>query len=447
MTYTYPIIEMTIAGEEIIWQDADIVTASVIQEIHPIGLEMPISVVNFTIYTTDARFSIFDDGELYSALSAGQVIQVFESVDGIPVFINEFYLQEWKYVATNTIQFKGVDLIGMLDGMPFDGGFWDSLTDIETILAAILDTHGISCVVSSALASVTLKGWIPPGTVREAIQQVCYAARAVVGSIIGGVLVFDTAVYPLASTSVDLEIPDTDKQDNQTVELKPLVTGVVLMSHNYSQGATSEVIFSETLEPGSYKVVFNKPYYSITATGVGYIPDYLITEGDDFLVTEGGDYLVGNGDYEYGPNSILLTVFDPGGAVEITGYPWIDSKQELLNAITPGNRSNDLVIENATLVNKTNQYAVIYRTTDYYQRRYDHRFTLLSYNAPTALYGLAPVYGTGVYSAAGLKVGDTVRSNMLHKAVLGVAEKLDYDLTGGFRINVRSVGLQSAPIA
>jgi len=447
MTRTYPIIKMVIAGEEIIWQDTDIVTASAIQEVHPISLEMPISVINFTVYTTDARFSIFDDGDLYEALAEGQVIQVFEYVDGTPVFINEFYLQEWKYVATNTMQFRGVDLIGLLGGMQYDGGFWSSPTSIGAILGAVLDQHGVVYAVNSATASINLSGWIPPGTARDALQQICFAARAVATGTIGRVLTIEPAVYQLQVSSIDLVVPDTDKQDNQTVELKPLVTGVELITHDYTQGDTSEVIFSDTLEPGSYKIVFNKPYYSVTATGVGYIPSPLITEGEDYLITEGGDNLVANGDYEYGPNSLLLTVFSPGGAVEVTGYPWVDNRQAFYLPVGPNDsRRNVVLIENATLVNFNNRYPVAYRAVDYFGRRYDHRFTLLRYNTPAALYGSAPVYGSGLYTEAGLKVGDTVHSNALHKAVLGVAEKLDYDLTGGFRIGVRSVGIQWAPI-
>jgi hypothetical protein len=446
MTRTYPIIKMTIAGTEYIWQDTDIVTARAIQEVHPISLELPASTITFSVYTTDARFSIFSDGELYNALAEGQVIQLYEYVNGINVFINEFYLKEWKYVATNVLSFTGMDLIGKLDGMQYDGGFWSNLTDIETILGAILDPLGILYTVSSPTAGVELKGWIPPGTAREALQQVCFAGRAMASSTINGMLLIEPAIAYLESAAIDLTVTDTDKQDDQTVELLPVVTGVELISHDYSQGATSETIFSETLEPGSYKVVYNKPYHTVEATGVGYIDSYLITEGEDFLTTEGGDFLVANGEYEYGPNSIILTVFPPGGVVTITGYPWIDSKQALFQPVALDYRSNNLIIEDATLVNITNRYPVIYRVADYYHRRYDHRFTLLNYNAPSALYGFAPVYGTGTYSAAGLKVGDTVKSNALNKAVFGIAERLEYDLTGGFRIRVKSVGIEAGPV-
>ena len=437
MTRTYPIIKMTIAGIEYVWQDTDIVTARAVQEVHPISLELPASTIDFTVYTTDPQFSIFSDGDLYEQLAEGQVIQVFEYVDGINVFINEFYLKEWEYTSANTLRFRGIDLIGRLDGMPYDGAFWSSYTSVSVILGAILDPLGIPFVVNSA---TSLKGWIPPGTAREALQRVCAAARLIVGATINETLVINPAIYQLHVSSIDLTVPDTDKQDNQTVELLPKITGVDLITHDYSQGATSETIFSETLEPGSYKIVFNKPYYSITATGAGYIPDNLITEGGDTLITEGGDYLIANGDYQYGPNSIYLTVFPPGGAVVITGYPWVDNKQSF-NPST-GENINNLVVEDATLVNFANRYPVHYHLSDYYDRRYVHRFTLLHYNTPTALYGFAPVYGSGTYSAAGLKVGDVVLSNVLSKAVLGVAEKLEYDLSGGFRINVESVGIE-----
>ena len=446
MTRTYPIIKMNIAGEEIVWQDADIIEAKAIQEVHPISLEMPISTIDFTVYTTDARFSIFSDGSLYNSLSEGQVIQVFEYVNGIPVFIDEYYLSEWKYLRDGVLQFRGIDLIGKLDGMQYKGGFWSALTEIETILGAILNEHGIAFVVNGSAAEVTLKGWIPPGTALEALQQVCFAAGAIASGSIYEVLMIDPAVHILASSTIDITIPDTDKQDNQTVELLPLVTGVKLFVHNYLAGTAQETIFSGDLAPGSYEFVFDKPYYSVAATGEGYVDSYLITEGGDFLVTEGGDFLVANGEFEYGSNSIILTVAPPGGTVTITGYPWVDSNESYLATIKTNNRSNDLVIEDATLVNKNNYISIANRITNYFIRRYDHRLTLLNYNAPTALYGLAPVYGTGTYNAAGTKVGDVVWSNIKNKAVKGIAERMTYDLTGGFRIDVKSLGIEWAAI-
>lgn len=446
MAHTYPIIQMTIGGEEIVWQDKDVIEAKAIQEIHPISLEVPISTIDFTVYTTDARFSIFSDGSFYSSISEGQVIRVFEHVNGIPVFINEYYLSEWKYIRDDVLQFRGVDLIGKLGGMQYKGGFWSSLTDIETILSAILNEHEIAYVVNGTAAEVTLKGWIPPGTVLEALQQICFAAGAIASGSIDGILMIDPAVHLLGSSNIDITIPDTDKQDNQTVELLPLVTGIKLFIHNYLAGTTQETIFSGNLAPGSYEIVFNKPYYSVTATGVGYVDSYLITEGEDFLITEGGDFLVANGEYEYGPNSIILTVPPPGGTVTITGYPWVDSNESFLIMIKFDNRNNDPVVENATLVNSNNYISVSNRLASYFTFRYDHRFTLLNYNAPTALYGLAPVYGTGTYSAAGMKVGDVVWSNIKNKAVKGIAERMTYDLTGGFRIDIKSLGIEWAAI-
>lgn len=446
MTRTYPIIKMTIAGTEYVWQDTDIVEARAIQEVHPIAIELPMSTLDFTIYTTNPQFSIFSDGGLYSQLSEGQVVRLYEYIDGIQVFVNEYYLDDWKHLDANTIQFRAIDLIGRLENMQYDGGFWSSLTGITTILHAFLDTYGVLFFVDGMDTEITLKGWIPPGTVREALQQVCFAAGMTAHGSIDGFLILTPAVYALQSSSVDLTVPDGDKRDDQTVDLLPLVTGVDLILHDYLQGAVSETIFSQTLAPGSYKVIFNKPYYSVSVTGVGYIPYYLVTESEDFLITEGGDFLIANGEYIYGPNSIMLTVFPPGGAVEVTGYPWVDSKQSYLAMISSGNRSNDLKIEEATLVNGSNKIKIANYVKDYYRRRYRHRFTLLNYNTPTAIYGLAPVYGTGLYSANGLQVGHVIHSNMLTKSVLGVAEKLEYDLTGGFRIALESVGIERAPI-
>ena len=41
MSYTYPIVTLSIMNDTIVFQDTDVIEAEVTQEIHPIGIEVP----------------------------------------------------------------------------------------------------------------------------------------------------------------------------------------------------------------------------------------------------------------------------------------------------------------------------------------------------------------------------------------------------------------------
>jgi len=451
MAATKPIIEMTIADEEITFQGTEIIDARVVKEINPISTEVPISTIEFTIYTTDPRFSIFSDGEYYQALSKRQPIRAYEEIAGIKIFVGDFYLDEWESLNEHEFRFTGIDLIGVLDSVDYEGGFWSELTPIQTILGAVLDQNYIRHVIDSDLAGITLKGWIPPGTAREATQQICYAAGATSTTRPGNELAFSAAKLPIRSRNADRSISSDSIEDNQKVSLKPMVSSIELISHDYRQGTESQVIYEEDLEPGDYKIIFNEPYFDVSATGVGYIPYYLATENEDELITESGDSLVIQGDYIYGPNSLKLTVFPPGGSVVVTGYPWIDSKQAHIYQAQEGaaqESRNNLKITDATLVNSSNAQTILELTRDYFTQRYIHELTLMNYQTPLSLYGASPTYSLGLYSQAGLLPNDSIKSTALKtKDIIGIIEQMVIGMTDGFLPKTRVVGIEDLTAA
>jgi len=475
MAITYPVVIMDV-GEIVEFTNEEIVSADIVQEINPISVELPISTFEFSVYSEDARFSIFSGGEFFSSLSKRQPMMVYENIDGTNHFMGKFYLDDWESTGQYELAFKCVDIIGVLDATKYDGGFWPTATTLEDILYEILNPLNIEyTIIDESIKSIEIKGWIPPGTYREAIQQVCFAAGVTARSARSETLNIVWTRLPINNPDnvYDMAIGEADRTMDQSVKLLPLVTSIELISHEYSKGAdfratengdgriteggderitnsiytlVSEDIFSETLTPGFYKIVFDKPYYNVAVEGVGYVPIYRITEGGDERQTEGSESRIIPGDYEFGPNCLYLTVYEPGGEVLVTGYPWVDSKQahKFTEAdIGEGVAKNALQIPDATMISLDNAETILNRVRDYFRQRYTQNVNLFTDGADTEFYGTKN-YGSGTYaSVKNPRVSNTVLIDVYAGSkLLAMIEKMDFDMTGGFRTNAEVVGIE-----
>jgi len=472
---TYPKIILDV-GELVEFTNEDIVSASILQEINPVSITLPISTFEVKLYSEDGRFSIFSGGEFYDSLSKRQPMLVYESIEGTDHFLGKFYLNTWENSGEYELDFTCFDIIGVLNATEYDGGFYPNNITLEDILSDLLDPLNIEfSIIDEASKTVELRGWIPPGNYRDALQQICFAAGVTAQSYRSKILKIGAIILPGNNVDeiYDRTILQTDKAIDQAVILLPLVTSIELLSHEYAKGAefrateggderidegndyritygdftlVSETIFSEILLPGVYKIVFDKPYYNVVATGTGYLSIYRETEGGDERVSENDEYRIVAGDYEYGPNCLYLTVYEPGGAILVTGYPWIDSSRSYLfeeSDLGEDITENVLCIKEATMISSENAQSILNKLRDYYRQRYSQNITLFAKEADTNFYG-AGIYGTGVYSALkNVGVGDTVLVDVYSTyKLLALIEKVDLDLTGGFKNNLDVVGIE-----
>lgn len=422
---TYPVIRLTIGSETLEFSDEEVLSANLIEEINMIGVEIPISAIEFRILSTDTSFSMFS-GEYFDLLSERLPVMVYESVDGIETFFGKYYLEKWKNISEHEFEFRAIDIIGVMDATEYDGGFWGTATKLSTILTQTLDPIDASYVLDDSIKDTELTGWIPPGTYREALQQICYAAKATASTSRSSYLLINPVVLP--DKLYDAKISDAEKFMEQSVELQPLVTSIELVAHNYTQGDTLEEIFNKELPAGSHKIVFEKPYYNIIIDGPGYVSVVLATEVDDYIVTEDNDYIEVSGEYIFGPNSISLNLQE-AGTVVITGYPWLDSKRSYIfreTGVTEYANKNALKISDATLVSDTNAQAVLDQTRDYYRQRYVQTVKLL----PSAI-----------------KPTDIVLTNTFYnKKILANVKKMSIDMTGGHLATTEIFGIEPAYI-
>lgn len=635
MTSTYPKIEMVLDVTTLTFEQEEVISASVVEEVHPISTQIPIGKLEFRVISYDDDFSMFS-GSYLDLLADRPPVTAYEVVDSVEKLLGKFYLDDWENISENEYSFEAMDIIGVLDKTPFEGIFYSALTSVTTILAEILGGIDVTYDLDSYIGAKTLKGWIPPGTYRTALQQICFAAGAVAvaardediqivrekisdyyaifddfgtdymkipayspvgndftieiltrvnsyqswgrmleyddgnpeilfylhttnkefnweieddssvaaGSTFGaggditdelfhhfaltvnkttdkgigyldlvagseidlsglgnititndGVIgcnvslgggTKEDVVYiriwsdvrtheelvlnayrrtPLDETGLernhtfreldetdfksgedgtfngtitfgrtpgeyvlptyDSEVEDTEKTSENPVKLKPLVTSIELVSHNYSQSTELLDIYEEDLDEGPHKIIFDQPLYGIVISGPGYVPASLVLEDDlTFLVTEDGIYEIEvGGAYAFGSNSVSLQVSAPGGTVTITGYPYVDSQRAFTfyeTGILPTTDLNALDIPSATLISPENVEEILDLLRDYYQIRYEQQMTLF----PTTI-----------------KPNDVIQTSTLHSnEIAGVVEKMELDLTRGYLARTRMIG-------
>jgi hypothetical protein len=420
---TYPVIRLTIGSETLEFSNEKVISANLVEEINMISVEVPISVIEFRILSTDTSFSMFS-GEYFDLLSERLPVMVYESIDGVETFLGKYYLEEWKNVSEHEFEFRAIDIIGVMEATDYDGGFWGTATKLSVILSQVLNAIDVPYVLDDSIKDTELTGWIPPGTYRGALQQICYAAKATASTSRSSSLLINPISLP--DKIYDVKIGDSEKFMEQSIELQPLVTSIELIAHNYTQGDTLEEIFNKELPAGSHKIVFEKPYYDIVIDGPGYTPSLLITETDDFIITENGDFIEVGGEYLFGPNSIYLELQE-AGTVTITGYPWLDSKRSYTfreTGVTEYANKNVLKISDATLVSDTNAQAVLDQTRDYYRQRYVQKIKLLP---------------------SSVKPADIVLTNTFYgKKILANAKKMSIDMTGGHLATTEIFGIEPA---
>lgn len=488
---TYPILRLFIQNETVEFKGQDIVEATVTQEISPLGIELPAARADITVYTTNPDFNPFSHGRYYQSLAANTLADLLEYKDGAETYIGRFYLDEWDNPSEGILTFSLQDAIGVMENITFDGVFYESPTTVTGIISSLAIYAPCEITLDPTLAGVELKGYIKGGiTLRGALQQVCFAAGAYAttqgsnqiqikpGRLPHGRAVLIPYYYDDKAAKYDIDsvysdytadgtILDTEKLDRQQLRILPMVTGVELITHDYVKSGTAETIFSDTLEPGDYKIVYDKPYADVSVWGVGDVPEALGTEADnEVLVTEdSGTYpnvtIIGKtGSYAYGPNSISLHVTE-AGLVEITGYPYNDNTQALLwvnpasiqaysegaiydfSDVYDGTSStywrdwtilapqNSWKITDGTLVNKTAGPSVLARIVEYANARHEQTITALPEKDIESglVYILDSLYDKKLVAEAEFMTTNLSGGNLKETRLVGV-ERMEISING-----------------
>lgn len=432
---TYPIIRFVLDDTPIEFSDSDVLECSMLLETNPISAVLPASTVSVRIFTTDPRFSIFSDGEFYNALSKHLPVSVLVKWNGATVYMGEFYLDSWKMETENILSFELIDALGVCANIDYPGSYWETDTALSEVVTEILSRTTIKTKFDANVKNRPIKGWIPPSSVRDALQQVCFAARVIAATNKSDFIAFADLGLPIqADAGTYTYITDSVKTDDQAVEILPQVTDIELISHDYynlgEAAQTVEEIYSAWLEPGNYIISYPKPYWKVWGTGAGAFPIYVATEDGRVIVTEdsGSTWATArvaseSETFMFGSNYVSVNV-TVAGQITLWGYPWLSADRPHRHHEI-SDTSNAISIENAMLVNSENATDVLAKIVEYYNLRHQTRVKVF------------PMY---------MKLGwlykiDSFRS----KQLLGVGERFEIDLAGGFLTTATFRGMEYIP--
>ena len=141
--------------------------------------------------------------------------------------IGVFYIDDSTHRARGLYDVSCIDAIGVLDEDPFPAAVYNGKPAKELLLE-IIGGH-FELDLDPTLATVGITGYIPPGSRRQALQQVAFAIGAIV----------DTSGTEMIRIYKDKEntparFPKTRVYTGGTVETSAIVTAVRVTSHSYS---------------------------------------------------------------------------------------------------------------------------------------------------------------------------------------------------------------------
>lgn len=388
---------------ELTWFEGDAIRgATVTEDLAPLSGELRANELELRLWSDDARFSILDPEGDYADLAERQPLVVYETVDNTRVFIGQYFLDTWENHSEQEITFSCFDLVGLLDVIPCRGGLWTAPgIAIEDLLAALLPPASIPYELDETLEGTLLIGWIPAGTLRQALQQIAFA----VGASVDTSRAWGLKIAPMrmaADEAATAHISHAQKGAQQAVSLLPQNAGVEVTAHAYLAGAQAHTLLEESLAAGTYEVLFDRPMHSLA-----------ITAGSAAITENGANYA-------------RVTVFSPG-AVTLEGQEYVDTTQ-VVSIMTPGVSTNIkpiLRVTDATLVHPGIVHATAQRVYDYYQQRHLQKVRMY---------------------APHVEVGQVVTIDTLYgRRIRALIERMSIDLARGMVAEVEMVGVVEIP--
>jgi len=375
------------------FKGAEVVNANVLEEVDILSDEISINTLNLTLYNRNGDFSVLNENGVLDVLQHKQKFTVYEEVkksgsqETVKYNIGTFYLSGWENTSDTLASFTATDAIGLLDSAPYDGGIYD--TTVPAMVADVL--NGYEYELDPAFENETVKGYLPVGTKRNALQQLAFAIGAIVDCSRSDKIKIYSPV-PLKSS----QITHDRKWQGGKITLLPLITGVSVTAHQYVPSDAEEKIFGDTLGQGTHKITFSEPATELAITG-----GKLVETSTNFAVVS----------------------VETDGEVTITGKKYVDYQTVTIceaENIPANVQDNVLEVKDATLVSQDRALSVANRILAYYANRYEHTFKMVA--------------------------GDEQLSNTLivdsfgGKQIRGVLNQMKIDLSGGFVVDAKVVG-------
>ena len=265
--YSYASLQGIQYGLEYIFAPDEIISANTVAEISPISECIMSGEFNMLALPAGGSFNIYGANGIFAALQSGQQLAVSARVDEVEESLGIYYLDDWSAVSGVKINFKYIDIIGMLGKQDCLGGLYSGVL-LSTLLTDVFLGTAVTFVIDEQLSATIVTGWIPVTDYRTALQLICFAAGAT------ALVLADGRIYITPLTEDITSSFDASRIFiNPRVEKRPEITDVEIMSHTFFEdtGAEETTLLQQTYLIGSYRIYFSEPVYALSCTGATII--------------------------------------------------------------------------------------------------------------------------------------------------------------------------------
>lgn len=371
--------------------EKQLVSCSILEEVNPTSAELSVNTLNLQFRAENGVFDLLDLTGAYVLFQQRQRVRVYGRISDARMQMGTFYLDE-PTAAGNLVTLECMDLVGTLGDTEYLGGYWPNGIAAKDLLANIMQSAGLDAedyALEDALQNVAIRGYLAIQTHRSALQQFAFALGAVVSCA-------RSARIQIRHANADAKtVPIARKVIGHEQTLNPLVTGVEVYIHHYALQENESELFRETRQAGEYLIQFSSPAAELSASGAEIL--------------------------ESGVNYARIAV-QTKREVTLTGRTYEDT-QTLSGSVyrenLPANgKENVKQITDCTL--DVDAQALAQRLYDDAQNR---------------------VQDSGQVILSDEQAGDCLAVQTAgHKTLVGMAEQVDIDLTGGFLAKVVTRG-------
>ena len=199
-----------------------------LQEINAISESISINTLSFTVRAKNnipfdlqkkQRLGLYFDGRL----------------------LGNFYLKSGARKNRIDYYMDTHDALGILDGNEYHGGIC-SAVKVDTVLQEIFAGEDFGYTLDESYKDVTLTGYIPYTSKRNALVQVAFAIGAIVDTSYGDCV----RIYPQPQEVTGI-FDNSNTFDGLTLEHSDIVTGIRLTVHSYAETDEEEELYKEAL--------------------------------------------------------------------------------------------------------------------------------------------------------------------------------------------------------
>lgn len=341
-----------------VWfEESDIQSAEVVRTKSMVSEECGINTFSAVIYSEDIGenplLTLFGDEYAPDGYDAYVVQSEWNIMDYTPfspvefwkdgVMMGKYYLTSIERVSRNWFKLDACSPIGILDRLTHRGGLYNQKT--FAALAGEIIGNAITYSIDPSIANLPINGWLPYGSARENLNQLLFSVGAAATYSAAGNMLFK---YNEPDVSVD--ISDSEIYLGGSVDYPVKASRVTLIEHAWFEDNTveSEVLFDNTggTSVNNSLVVFDKPYHSLSGSGLSVTP-----------VNANCCYVSGVG--------------------TLTGKAYYHTMRELTEE-DPNLDSEEVRVEDATLVSSLNSLNTLRRVYNYYRNAEEVSYDIVS---------------------------------------------------------------------